>query len=78
MNETDSIAWLKAQGYRVEKTDAGYNLKRDQEYDTGNAKFSFTEDKLIGWGSTQTFSDGTVIVTKQGRGIAIKVGGSQQ
>ena len=76
MNETDSIAWLKAQGYRVEKTDAGYNLKRDQGYHTGNVKFSFTEDKLIGWGSTQTFSDGTVIVTKQGRGIAIKAGGS--
>ena len=82
MNEAESIAWLEARGYSVEKTADGYNLKRSQKksqvYGSSNVNISVIGDELIGWGALQILTDGTVIKTELGRGIAIKPGGTQR
>ena len=71
MSTEDSIAWLEAQGYEVERNDNGYILKRE----VVSEGITIRESSEIGWGAT--IVRGTIIKTTSGD-IRIKVGGTQQ
>ena len=76
MTTEESIRWLKAQGYQVERNDNGYTLKREVIENRVGIDINSSEKRQIGWGSTIVLDTGTVITTDSGT-IRIKVGGTQ-
>ena len=75
LTETDSITWLKAEGYHVEKTHDGYVLKRSQAYMTHNANVSIDMTVKVYWGDKKELQDGTIVKTNSEKSIVIKVSG---
>lgn len=69
MNEASSIAWLRANGYRVNTSKDGYLLTKQK----CSPELNLVESYPLGWGSTTKFETGLTIKVDPIMGLIIKV-----
>lgn len=79
MTTEESLRWLKAQGYQVERNDNGYMIKRKEKIVTASGAIRIRDHDLgaIGWGNLIVLPTGVAITTDSWGGIRVKVSGSQ-
>jgi hypothetical protein len=73
MTPEQSIDWLEAQGYKIERNNNGYTLKRE----VVRQGITIREAPQIGWRSTTVLDKG-VTITTIGGAIRVKVSNTQQ
>lgn len=72
MNEAESLAWLKAQGYQVKKDDDGYTLTKMIESHSHGINIEHSQVTKIGRGATLVMSNATIKTDWVG-GLVVKV-----